>query len=622
MADTYRNRQLTIQVFLVVVALLLIFKAFQLQVLDTSLQNKANAAAIDEIVLYPSRGKIYDRNQNLLVYNNPMYDLMVTYNQVDPKMDTLKFCKLLGIDTVYFKENLNKNWRSVRFSKSVPFVFLSKITAETYAAFQESLYEFPGFSVRLRNVRGYPHPNAAHILGYIRETNAREVKDSSGAYLAGDYIGASGLEKQYETELRGEKGVRYILKDNLGKEVGPYKEGNLDEDPVSGNDLFTTIDLDLQAYGESLMVNKIGSIVAIEPATGEILSMISAPSYAPNQLTINQNRGKAFKEISKNPLIPLFNRSVQAQYPPGSLFKPVVALIALQMGEIHTNLTVNCPGGFYFDGKVLTGCHGHATCTNISAALQHSCNAYFVTAFREVVDFDGVYNPGVGLDTFNHYLNQFGLGHDTGVDFPVEEEGNYPTSQYFDKIYKDKNTKRWFSVWIRSLGIGQGELLMTNLQMANLAAILGNRGEYYLPHLVKGIRTPGGAVEKIKVFNEKKKVDIDKQHFEPVITGMEWVVRAGTATIAYVPELDICGKTGTAENNQGNQKDHSIFFAFAPKENPKIAIAVYVENGGWGTSFAAPIASLMIEKYLNKQIGPGRKWLETRMLQANLINLP
>jgi len=589
----------------------------QLQVLDDTFRSRADATAIDKYTLYPSRGLIYDREGRLLVYNDPMYDLMVTYNQVDWNMDTMKFCNLLGITREYFDKAVKKDWSNPRYSRSVPFVFLSKISADRFAAFQESLYQFPGFYAQLRHARGYPHEIGAHVLGYIREVNRREVERAGSPYISGDYIGASGLESAYEDRLRGKKGARFVLKDNLGREVSPYKEGEQDTAAISGADIITSLDLELQAYGEKLMENKLGAIVAIEPKSGEILSMISSPGYNPRELTISNNeRGRSYINLNTDSLKPLLNRAVIAQYPPGSLFKTVVALIGLQEEVWDINRTVSCPGGYALGGRILTGCHGHPTCTNVVSAIQYSCNAYFVTMFREIVDKDGFYRPVDGFGKFNDYLSRFGFGDKVGIDFPSEQKGNFPSVDYFDKVlYKGEN---WNSIWIRSLGIGQGELLMTNIQLANLAATIANRGYYFPPHLIKDFRNSDDPIPA--KYTSKMKVGIDAEHFDPVIDGMELAVRAGTARMAYIPDIPVCGKTGTAENPHG--EDHSIFFCFAPKDDPKIAIAVYVENAGFGGTYAAPIASLMIEQFLKGEIHPTRQWIEQRMLNANLTDKP
>ncbi|MEN0005430.1 MAG: penicillin-binding protein 2 [Bacteroidota bacterium] len=621
MADFNRNRQFSIQVFFLLATLLLVGKALDLQVIKNPNKEETESTGIGKYTVYPARGLVFDRNEKLLVNNNPMYDLMVVYNQIDPQMDTTAFCDLLGIDKAYFNKALQKNWRSRRFSKSVPFTFLSKITAATAAKFQERLYAFPGFILQLRNARGYPDSLAAHVLGYIREVNNKEVKLDE--YVIGDYIGASGLELAYEDSLRGDKGIRYYLKDNLGREAGSYKNGKLDDPPEAGRDLITTLDKDLQQYGELLMQNKVGSIVAIEPKTGDILTMVSAPTYNPQDLVIGEARNRAYIQLDTNPYKPFLDRSIMAQYPPGSLFKPIVALIALQDSLLQADRTILCAGAYYLNGERLTGCHSHPTCTNVSTAIQHSCNTYFVTLFREIIDQRSITEPQYGLDRFNSYLTKWGFGSPLGIDFPNEKGGNYPTSAYFDELFdQQQKGQKWRSAWIRSLGIGQGELLSTNLQLANQAAILANRGWYITPHLVKKIRDEAGNVNQQQRFLERKSVGIDARHFDPVVQGMSQVTY-GTAPLAHIPDITLAGKTGTAENNQRTGKDHSIFFAFAPVDDPKIAIAVYVENGGWGGSYAAPIASLIIEHYLRDgEISDSRKWIEDRMLKANLLMDP
>jgi penicillin-binding protein 2 len=615
--ENNRSRQHIIRAIFVLAAFVLILRALQLQVLDSSYATKAKATSIDNQVVYPPRGTIYDRNGEILVYNNPTYELMVTYNQIDFKrFDTTAFVDLLKIDRSYLEENLNKDWRDPRFSKSVPFPFLTKMSAEHFAAFEEQLYRFPGFQPLLRHARGYPHRHAAHLLGYIREVNRNELESNPGEYLMGDYIGAGGLEMAYEEKLRGGKGLRMVLKDNLGRELGPFENGQHDVQPTAGVDLKSTLDLELQAYGEELMQNKIGSIIAIEPKTGEVLAMVSTPTYDPNLLVIDRDRGKAYGSLVQDPNNPLFDRSIMAQYPPGSLFKPIVALIGLQTGSLNPDRGISCGGAYYLNGMRLTGCHGHPYCGDIKTAIQYSCNAYFVTVFRDIVDKEGFYSPQKGLDTFAYYLDQFGLGRRLGIDLPREKSGFVPNAKYYDDRFERQQAgQKWNSVWIRSLGIGQGELLMTNLQMANLAAIIANRGFYYTPHLIKGIMDANQTIPE--EFAQPHIVPIEKKHFDIGAEGMERVVSAGTARLAQIPGVEVCGKTGTAENPHG--KDHSIFFAFAPKDDPKIAIAVYVENAGFGGTFAAPIASLMIEKYLHEEISAGRLWLEQRMKEANLI---
>ena len=609
MQDQFQGRKYIIQGIFIVSAVLLLLKCIQLQLVDTSLREQATANVIQKINLYPSRGLIYDRDTSLLVYNMAIYDLMVTYNQVKD-IDVDKFCKLLGITKETYTKNLEKDFKNNnQYTQSKPFVFLKKISTETYARFQESLYEFPGFYVQLRNVRGYNFNSGAHVLGYIGEVS-KKLLDKKPYYKRGDYIGISGLELAYEKYLRGVRGVEYVLRDNLGRIVGSYENGARDTASFSGKDLITSLDVELQLYGEKLLQNKRGGIVAIEPATGEILAMVSMPSYNPNLLTINRNRGVDYMKLARDTLKPLFNRAIGAQYPPGSIFKPVMALIALQEGVTPFNRSIACRGGYIYK-SLRVGCHGHAAVTDITKAIQHSCNAYFCQIFRDVVDKNGYSKANEGLDIWVNHLYDFGLGKKLDSDVPNELTGNVPTSAYYDKVYR-KGT--WVSPYIISLGIGQGELLITPLQMANISATIANRGFYYPPHLLKALRND--TMQIPYHLRTPRYTRIDTSHYRHVVNGMEDVVLAGTARVAQIPGIAVCGKTGTAENPHG--EDHSVFIAFAPKDDPKIAIAVFVENGGYGSRYGAPISSLMIEQYLNGEISPARKYLEDRMVQADL----
>ncbi len=617
------KRSTILRGFIIICGALLILKALSLQVLDSSFRNVATAFGHAEETDYPARGLLVDRNGELLVVNIPMYEIVVTYRQFEQTeaFDTTRFCELLEITPAEFSENMDKDWASGRYSKSKPFVFMSKLSPGQLAAFQENLYRFPGFDLQLRNVRGYPRPAAAHLLGYIGEASRQDVDTSvNNTYVPGDFIGVSGLERTYERYLRGEKGYRMVVKDKLGRTVDEV-DSPLQKRPVSGTDLLTTIDLDLQAYGESLMANKIGAIVAIEPATGEILSMISAPTYDPSRLTMGTHRGKAYQQLASDSLEPFLNRAVMAQYPPGSPFKTLVALVGMQEGTLSPERGVRCAGAFYSGGMRLTGCHNHPHCGDVETAIQHSCNAYFVQVFLEHLNrYGSNESPRKALDKFNDYLYRFGLGQPLGIDFPTEAPGNVPTSAYYDRIFA--NESYWRAIWLRSLAIGQGEYLFTNLQLANVAAAIANRGHWYTPHLVKGLRAPDGSVAPGPLGQQRHETGIEKEYYEIVVNGMEKVVLAGTARMAQVPGISVCGKTGTAETNQGSGEDNSVFFAFAPKDDPKIAIAVYVENATWGGSYAAPIASLMIEQYLRGEIDNSRRWLEERMLNANLIPDP
>ena len=617
----HKDRGNIIQIFFITAALVIIGQLLNLQVFNQDFQERAEVAGSSTVLEYPSRGLVFDRNGKLLVVNKPIYDLMFIYNQFEDHaehFDTTKFCQLLGVTKEYFIAALDKNWRDPRYSKAKAEPFLTRIPPEQYATFQESLYQFPGFFVQERSARAYPHHSSAHLLGYIGEVDPKLLEDSAHVYNVGDYTGITGLEREYEPYLRGTKGVKRVEKDIYGRVIGSVDGGKLDIDAMAGDDLFSTIDLELQTYGEALMQNKIGSIVAIEPATGEILAMVSTPTYDPELLAIGPERGKHYAALLQDSLQPFFNRSIQAEYPPGSLFKPLVALIGMQVGELQSNRGISCQGAYFLNGMRLTGCHGHPYCRDVSTAIQYSCNAYFVTVFREIIDrFPDENTPRQGLADFNSYLHNFGMGSPLGLDFPGEKGGNVPSPELYDQIYAQETG--WKSIWLRSLGIGQGELLTTNLQLANMAAAIANRGYYSTPHLTRAFRTADGQERVATISSERHETGIDAKHFGPVIDGMEMVVRAGTTQAAFIPDIPICGKTGTAENNQRGGKDHSIFFAFAPKDDPKIAIAVYVENGGWGGSYAAPIVSLMIERYIKGEISPGRKWLEERMFNADLI---
>ena len=612
------QRQRTIQIVFILAGVVLGVRAAYLQLWDDSFSRRADATTIEKLTVYPPRGLVYDRKGRLIVNNKAMYDLMVIYNQVDKNMDTLKFCRLVGITKQEFKDRMKKDWRSGKFSRSVPFVFDKKISIEKYALLQESLYEFPGFFVQVRNIRGYPFNAGSHVLGYINEVDPRDIErskkeGSKNVYASGDYMGAAGLESEYEFYLRGEKGTTSLLKDNLGRIVGKYMNGGFDTAAVPGHDLISSIDIELQAYGEQLMQNKTGSVVAIEPKTGQILCMISAPFYDPNLLAMTQERGMIFSQLLTDSLKPFFDRTVMAKYPPGSIFKTVVTLVGLQEGTLNPARGQGCNGGYFYAGR-LYKCHGHGHIGNVVDALAYSCNTYYFTEFRNEIDKFGFANPHQGLDMFAEYARQMGLGIKLGIDYPNESPGNIPNSAYYDKIYP-KRLGSWKSPTIMSVGIGQGELQLTTLQMANLAACIANKGYWYSPRLAKEFKDKTPIPAK---FFEKHEVKIEQRWFDLVQEGMAECVNRGTARIAQVPGIQVCGKTGTSQNPHG--EDHSVFYAFAPKENPKIAIAVYVENAGWGASYAAPIAGLMIEKFLNDTIATARLPVQERMINADLIH--
>lgn len=616
--NKFQARKYIIQIVFIIAGSVILFNTAWLQLFNSDFKERAEKTTLHKRTLFPSRGIIYDRNQKLLVINEPTYNLEVVYNELQPDMDTSLFCQLLKITKSEFKEQIEKDWDSPRFRKSIPFTFLKRINPKDFAVFQEHLHKFPGMYPIIRNVRAYPHKNAANVLGYLGEVDEQKITESEGLYSLGDYTGITGIEKMYELELKGKKGVEYILKDNLGREVSALGEGSTFA--IEGQDIMSTIDLDFQAYGEELMKNKRGSIVALEPATGEILAMVSSPTYDPNLLRIDKDRSTAFMELNNDTINrPFLDRAVMAKYPPGSIFKPVFSLIAMQEGYLWPYRAISCDGEYELNTKGFSqGCHDHPYTSNVKVALQHSCNTYFYQVMREFINGKDPLNPQLGMDKLKSYLAEFGIGTKLGVDNQFENAGFFPDGQYYTDMYKKRGESRWFSTMVLSLGIGQGEVNLTTVQMANLAAIIANRGYYITPHLLKRFLKGGDLISED--FTTKKKVPIDSIFYPSVVDGMERVIREGTAQIAYVPGLNIAGKTGTSQNPHG--KDHSVFFAFAPKDDPKIAIAVYVENAGWGAQYAGPIASLMIEKYLTGDIRPQRTYLETRMKDADLITIP
>lgn len=612
--DIHQDRQFVVKGFIILIGVVLALRALYLQVIDKEFQRRASVTGIQKVVVNPGRGLIFDRNNKLLLNNDALYDIMVTYNELDPKMDTAKLCNLLEITKEEFIANISKDFKNPRYSKAKPFLFLSKITPDVCTRFQEYMYEFPGFSVDLKSVRSYPYKCAAQVLGYISEVNQKQIDDSKGAYSKGDIIGSTGLEHEYELFIKGAKGINYLLKDNFGRSLGPYRNGAADSIALPGKDIISSIDIELQQYGEELMAGKSGSIVAIEPETGEILAMISAPTYDPNLLAINKNRGNFFKELQSDPRKPFFDRTVMAKYPPGSIFKPLVALIGLQEGVITPNRAMACGGGFHYNNLTVKCVHNHGFLPNVAHGIGESCNNYFCTVFKEIVDKYGPANAKKGYQAFVNHLYDFGLGRPLDLDYPNEKGGNVPTIAYYDRLYP-KDRGGWYSTTIISLGIGQGEIQMTTIQMANLAATIANRGYFHTPHLIKTFKD--GTPIPIR-FRQRHQTRIDAQHFEPVIDGMELAVLHGTAKNAYIPGIQIVGKTGTVQNPHNKNKDHSVFYGFAPKYNPKIAIAAYVEFGGFGSSAGSPIASLMIEKYLNGKVA--RKEMEANIKKKVLFD--
>ncbi len=606
MKDRFANRKYFIIALVLLAALILVARLFYIQIVDKTYRVSAANNALRPVTQYPARGLIYDRNGNLIVYNQAAYDLLVIPVQTSA-FDTTRFNEILGITMADFKARMKL---AVSYSRRAPSVFMKMISSETYAVLQEELYRFPGFYVQARTLRKYTRPVAAHLLGYVGEVDNKLIARDK-YYRSGDYIGTSGIEKSYEEQLRGRKGVNIFLVDVHNNIKGSYAEGRYDTVAIPGTNLWSTIDLALQEYGEKLMQNKTGSIVAIEPSTGEILTLVSSPTYDPS-LLVGRVRSENFSILQADTVKPLFDRALMASYPPGSTFKIMNGLIGLQENVIRPASLFSCSNG-YHAGSLTVGCHSHASPLNLPQAVAQSCNAWFCNAFRNILE-----NPAYGsvqdaFDKWREYLVAFGFGNKMGIDLPNELSGNIPARSYYDRYYgKD----RWKALTVISLAIGQGEIGATPLQMANMAAVIANRGSFYIPHVVRKIGDNG---TPSPLYTQKYITGISPDNFLPVIEGMEGAVNGGPGSTARGARLDsiiICGKTGTAQNPHG--KDHSIFVAFAPKDNPQIAIAVYVENAGFGSTFAAPIASLLIEKYLTGDVK--RKYLEDHVL--NMVIKP
>jgi penicillin-binding protein 2 len=598
------DRKIVIALIFLVVGFIFIIRLFNVQVINNKYKIDSDQNVLREVIQYPARGLIYDRNGVLLVYNEAAYDLMVVPRQVK-EMDTLALCELLGLPYEDFITKFNK---AKNYSRYKPSVFEKEISSKEYAKIQEKLFEYPGFYAQTRTLRKYPRESAAHILGYIGEVDQKLI-DKNPYYRSGDYIGKSGIELSYEDLLRGQRGVKRVLVDVHNREKGSYLDGEMDTMAVTGETIYLTIDAILQEYGEQLMQNKRGSIVAIEPATGEILAMVSAPAYNPN-LLVGRDVKKNYPILSTDELKPLFNRALMASYPPGSTFKTIQALIGMQDGVITENSGFPCI-------KSNVGCHDHPTATNVESSIKMSCNPYYFSVYRKILlqnkSTSLFKDSEIGLAKWSKQVKKFGLGVDLGTDLPAIKKGFIPDVAFYDKWY---GKGRWAFSTIYSLSIGQGEIGVVPLQMANLSAILANRGYFYTPHVLKRIEKTDSIPS---IFRIKHQVGIDKHYFNPIVEGMLKVVEeaGGTARRAKIDSIQVCGKTGTAQNPHG--EDHSIFIAFAPKTNPKIAIAVYVENAGFGGTWAAPIASLMMEKYLTGAIRDTVK--ENRILDANLMDV-
>ena len=596
-----------IQVITILIAVIFIIRLVSLQILNSEYKYMSENNAVLESPVYPERGFIYDRNGEILVANQIAYDLMVIPENTN-KFDTLELSELINIPIKDFKLNFSK---AIKFSNKIPSIILSEISKKEHAYIQEKLWKYEGFYLQKKSIRKYYHDIGANFLGYISEVNDSDI-DRDNYYQTGELIGRQGIEKYYENILRGEKGKSFFQKDRFNRIIGSYQKGRFDVAPKTASNISLTIDLDLQKYGESLFKNKRGGIVAIEPNTGEILALVTAPSYDPNIL-LGRKRSINYNELANDTISkPLFDRGLQAQYSPGSPFKVLNALIGLQEEVININDVYTCNKGHFYAKGAFMECHNKVgTKNNLISAIHQSCNTYFAKTYKKLINSKKTVSEG--LDNWTSHLNSFGLGNYLGYDLSIGQKGFIPNSNYYDKWYQKGG---WKASTIISNSIGQGEILTTPIQMANFTSAIANRGFYITPHFLK-------SSDKINTKKfEKKITSIDPIHFEPVIDGMEKVVEYGTARIAKIKNIKVCGKTGTVENfiklngKKTQLTDHSMFIAFAPKEDPKIALAVFVENGYWGSRWAAPIASLMIEKYLNNKIE--RKWLENRILKGSL----
>ena len=602
------KRKYIIGGFIVLIALIYTIRLFDLQINDEKYKRSADSNAFLKKTVYPSRGLIYDRNGELVVFNQPAYDVMMIPRDVQP-FDTLDFCHTLNITREQFDKRLAdmKDKRlNPGYSSYTPQRLMSQLSAQDYGRLQEKLYRFPGFFIQKRILRQYKQPTAANVLGNIREVSRDDIERDE-YYAAGDYTGDLGVEKSYEPYLRGVKGVEILIRDARGRIQGRYEDGAHDIEPVSGRDIRLSLDIKLQQYAESLMVGKRGAVVAIEPATGEVLCLVSMPNYDPT-LLVGRQRGENYKKLVQDESWPLFDRALMGAYPPGSTFKPTQGLIFLQEGIIDLNTTYPCHGG-YINGGLRVGCHPHGSPLPLKPALQTSCNAYFCWGFKAMIDRRSKYGTSAkAFEIWKNHLVSMGYGYKLGVDLPSEGRGFIPNAKFYDKFYKEG---RWSANTIISVAIGQGEILSTPLQIANLSATIANRGWFITPHVVKAIQDT-----VLPTNTDRRYPTIESRHYDAVAEGMRMAVIGGTCRRAAIEGIEVCGKTGTAQNPHG--KDHSAFMGFAPYNEPKIAVAVYVENGGWGATYGVPIGALVMEKYLTGKISDAHKPMEQQMLNSSV----
>ncbi|NLZ19597.1 MAG: penicillin-binding protein 2 [Bacteroidales bacterium] len=604
------NRKNKLLIGLVAVAAILLGKLFYIQIVNDKYKKDASNNSMVYNYIYPPRGVIYDRNGEILVGNEVCYDITVTPRDVAP-FDTVALAAALDTTVDFIRERM-AYYRMYRTRIGYQTLsFIKHVSPENYIKFAEEAYRFPGFKAEVRSIRQYPFNAGGNLLGYISEVDADFLKDHPD-YRSGDYVGKTGLEAAMEDELRGVKGYHIFLRDSRNRVQSPYQDGTEDKAAEPGRDVVSTIDAHLQQYGQQLMEGKVGSVVAIEPSTGEILAMVSSPGI---DVGVLSDIGRHYAEISRDPRKPMFNRTVMASYPPGSVFKLVNGLIGLQEGVLKPSDSYPCVGGFPYGNGRRLGCHSHASPLSLLSAIATSCNGYFCYVFRNILDNKQYKNTAEALDAWREYVLSFGFGRKLGSDFPSELGGNIPTSDFYNNIYGDG---RWRFQTVISLSIGQGEIGATPLQIANLAATMANRGYYYIPHIVKDSE----GIEIDPKFKERQYTLVDSTHFQTAVEGMYMAVNGGgsaggTAFAARIPGLDVCGKTGTAQNPHG--KDNSVFICFAPKDDPKIAVAAYVENAGFGATWALPVASLMLEKYLTGEISPERQYLEDRLTRTKFF---
>ena len=604
------NRRYVIGGVAILIVVVYIIRLFMLQISSDDYKKSADSNAFLKRIDFPSRGVITDRHGKLLVFNQPSYDIMVVMNEIGDQLDTLEFCQTLNISREEFDTRMatikdrNRNPGYSRFTQQL---FLTQLSDKDFSVFQEKMYRFPGFYVQRRSIRQYQYPYAAHVLGDVAEVSPAEV-EADDYYQPGDYIGKLGVERSYERQLRGEKGVKILLRDAHGRIQGSYQNGALDRRPKPGKNLTLALDFDLQALGERLMQNKIGSIVAIEPSTGEVLCMVSSPTYDP-RLMVGRLRSKNHLELSRNVWKPLLNRSIMGQYPPGSTFKTTQGLTFMSEGIIHpTHTAYPCGHGFNYRG-LHVGCHGHASPLPLVPALSTSCNGYFCWGLFYMIGAKSKYGTVQNaMNTWRDYMVSMGFGYRLGIDLPGEKRGLIPNAQFYDKAYKGS----WNGLTIISIAIGQGEVNATPLQIANLGATIANRGWYYVPHVVKKVQ--GEPLDT--AFTRKHHSKAGREAYDYVVQGMRASALGGTCHELSRYNFEACGKTGTAQN-RGH--DHSVFMGFAPMNNPKIAVAVYVENGGWGATFGVPIGGLIMEQYINGKLSEA-SLQKAEAIQHKVIN--